>query len=154
MTTATLFGSFATRSSAVASQRFAVPKTSSLKEDALLTTRMSQDLAWEVIVDDLLRILPLKDDWDGQGAKAPSHALVFSCLRLAQSILRNICKSNPHQFPWGVVPCRVVPGVTGSVIFEWQQGETHGELEIVRPDIGEFVLFRPGYAPRTAEIEW
>jgi hypothetical protein len=81
----------------------------------------------------------LDDDWDGLGAKAPSHELVASAVGLAH--LLNERGVNPPQ--------RVVAGIEGSVIFEWQLPDgTHEEVEIVRPLYAEVMLVEPGQPAR------
>src|SRR5271166_4671519 len=103
----------AARSGSVSIERFNSPRTSGLKDDALLARRVSMESAWDALIDDLLRMRELEDDWDGVGAKAPPTVLVDSSLMLARE-LRDGCRTRPNVFPWGVVPSRIVPGVTGT----------------------------------------
>lgn len=75
------------------------------------------------------------DDWDGCGAKAPSHELLASAVGLA------------HLFrDQGVpAPSRIVPGLDGIVLFEWQFPDgTYAEVEIVRPLFAEVMVIEPG----------
>ena len=47
------------------------------------------------------------------------------------------------------VPSRVVPGLEGSVVFEWQFPDGgHGEIEVVRPFLAEVMLLEPGKPAR------
>ena len=46
-------------------------------------------------------------------------------------------------------PSRVVPGVTGSVLLEWQFSDgTYGEVEIVEPFYAEVMMIQPGHPPK------
>jgi hypothetical protein len=131
-------------SASKASQRLVVPQTSGLEDDALLVTRSTQPDAWSERIDELLDIRRMEDDWDGMGAPAPATALVDSALLLAQ-ILRQ------DRF---VAPCRVVAGLTGTVIFEWQNDGIYSELEVTRPHHAEWVRMAPGQKAESCEIEW
>jgi hypothetical protein len=127
------------------SQRFVPPATSGLEDDALLVKRPHQPDEWGQRIDDLLDIRRMEDDWDGLGAPAPATALVDSALLLAQ-ILR--------QERW-LPPCRIVAGLTGTVLFEWQgAGGEYAELEVTRPRHGEWVRMVPGEPTMSVAIEW
>jgi hypothetical protein len=82
-------------------------------------------------------------DWDGLGAVAPSPELVESAIRLA-------CLFNDK----GVIPPRgFVPGLDGSVNFEWQNPDgTIAEVEIDRPLHAQVMLMEPGKQPRFWDI--
>ncbi len=89
----------------------------------------------EGTVRKLVEFLSLDDDWDGLGAKAPSRELLASAVGLAY--LLNERGVDPPQ--------RAVPGVEGSVIFEWQlPNGIYGEVEVVRPLYAEVMLIEPG----------
>src|SRR3989442_12499871 len=79
---------------------------------------------WEPAVQKIVEFQHLGDDWDGLGAKAPSRELLASAVGLAYLF-----------FEQGVrPPSRVVPGLDGAVLFEWQDPDgTCTEVEIVRP---------------------
>ena len=65
---------------------------------------------WEPCVQQLVQFQHLGDDWDGCGAKSPSRELLTSAIALAYVFRDN-----------GVPPpSRVVPGLDGIVLFEWQ----------------------------------
>jgi len=98
--------------------------------DALLGERA--DGLWSRRVDELRAMRLLEDDWDGQAAKAPSAELVDSAVALA---LRRAGAE---------LPSRIVPGVNGTVIFEWQAGEEYCEIEVTRPFHAECLRFLPG----------
>src|SRR5215468_7301438 len=64
---------------------------------------------WEPAVVKMVEFQHLGDDWDGQGARAPSHALLASVIGLAYT-LKDQGVDPPH--------C-VVAGVEGTVTLEW-----------------------------------
>jgi hypothetical protein len=79
------------------------------------------------------------DDWDGQGARAPSQEMLVSAVGLAYTLLQK------GMGP----PNSVVPGLEGSVIFEWQWPDgTFCEVEIVRPFFAEVMWSEPGKPAR------
>lgn len=68
---------------------------------------------WDQRIDDLLAIRQLEDDWDGQGAPAPTIDVVDSALVLALLLRQE-----------GIVPpANIVQGVAGDVHFDWQPGD-------------------------------
>ncbi len=90
---------------------------------------------WEPAVQKIVQFQHLGDDWDGFGAKAPSRELLESAIGLAYTF------SQKGVGP----PHRVVPGVDGSVIFEWQNPDgTYTEVENVRPFYAEVMRIEPG----------
>ncbi len=90
---------------------------------------------WEPAVQKIIGFQQLGEDWDGLGAKAPSRELLESAIGLAYLL------SEKGTEP----PSRVVPGLTGTVIFEWQFADgTYGEIEIERPFYAEVMMIEPG----------
>jgi hypothetical protein len=90
---------------------------------------------WEPAVQKMVTFQHLGDNWDGQGAQAPSYELLASAIGLAYML---------HQK--GVDPPNcVVPGVDDSVIFEWHDPDgTYTEVEIVRPLYAEVMMIERG----------
>ncbi len=90
---------------------------------------------WEPTVRKIAEFKNLGDDWDGLGAKAPVGELLESAIGLAYLFYEK-----------GVDPPHcVVPGVDGSVTFEWQSPDgTFTEVEIVRPFHAEVMMIEPG----------
>jgi hypothetical protein len=75
------------------------------------------------LIDELLRIRNLEDDWDGEGTEAPHPALVDRAVTLAQSL-----EASGHQ------PAdRVIAGVNGTVYFEWHTPLGYQEIEVTSP---------------------
>jgi hypothetical protein len=90
---------------------------------------------WEPVVRKIIEFRHLDDNWDGSGAEAPSRELLESAIGLAYVFIEN--EVDP--------PARVVPGVEGSVLFEWQDPDgTYTEVEIVRPLYAEVMVIEPG----------
>ncbi len=100
-----------------------------------VVSESQDDTAWERQILELSAFDVLGDDWDGQGAEAPSDALVNSAVHLAEMLREN-----------GVdAPACVVPGVNGTVVLEWQEpGGVYFEIEVTAPGKAEAMLIRPG----------
>lgn len=93
---------------------------------------------WRLRMEELLALRTLEEDWDGQGAKAPSVDLVDSALHLAERLRQQ-----------GIdAPCRIVPGVNGTVIFEWQQDGIYREMEVTRPGHAEIMEMSADRTPK------
>jgi hypothetical protein len=94
---------------------------------------------WEPAVQEILSYQHLGDNWDGYGAEPPSREVLESAIGLAYSYSQN-----------GVEPpLRVAPGVTGSVILEWQFPDgTYADVEVVQPLNAEVMLIEPGQPAR------
>ena len=108
--------------------------TSGLNEDALLADRLRRSDPWDHRIQDLQALSDLGDDWDGQGALAPSAELVDSAIKLAW-LLRQKGDSAPG---------RVAPGVNGTIILEWQENGEFREIEVIRPFYAEVMRVVPG----------
>jgi hypothetical protein len=90
---------------------------------------------WESAIKEITKYQHLGDDWDGLGAKAPSRELLDSAIGLGYLFYQ---KGVPP-------PSRVVPGLEGEVIFEWQEPDgTYTDVEIVRPFFAEVIYIEPG----------
>jgi hypothetical protein len=90
---------------------------------------------WEPAVAEIVAFQHLGDDWDGQGARAPSEEVLKSAIGLAYTL-----------YEQGIdPPSRVVTGLEGSVIFEWQDPDgTYTEVEVVGWLVAEVRLIEPG----------
>jgi hypothetical protein len=90
---------------------------------------------WEPTVQQIMRFRELRNDWDGFGAEAPSPDLLASAIGLAY------CFWEKGVDP----PHRVAPGVSGSVILEWQEPDGgYAEVEIDGPLHAEVMAIEPG----------
>ena len=89
---------------------------------------------WEPAVQKIVEFQHLGDDWDGAGAKGPSLELLASAVGLAFVL----CEKGVEP------PHRVVPGIEGEVIFEWQFLDgTYADVEITRPLFAEVMMIEP-----------
>jgi hypothetical protein len=90
---------------------------------------------WEPTVQKISAFQHIGDDWDGLGAIAPSRELLECAIGLAYLLYEK-----------GVAPpSRVVPGLEGAVLFEWQDPDgTYTDVEIVRPFFAEVMVIEPG----------
>lgn len=90
--------------------------------------------AWDQLIDELLRIRHLEDDWDGEGTEAPHPALVDGAIALAQ------CLQAMGKQPAD----RIHAGVNGTVYFEWHMPLGYLEIEITSPVDAEGRWVRTG----------
>jgi sulfur carrier protein ThiS len=89
---------------------------------------------WHSLIDQLLRIRNLQDDWDGEGTEAPHPALVDRAITLAQYLQAN-----------GFPPAeRVIAGVNGTIYFEWHTPLGYQEIEVLSPMDAECRWVRKG----------
>lgn len=90
---------------------------------------------WQSTLRTIVNFQHLGDDWDGFGAEPPARPVLASAIGLAYCLFDN-----------GVAPPdRVVPGVNGTVIFEWQ--EANGTYTVIEVDAylhAEVVVNEPG----------
>lgn len=94
----------------------------------------SQIHSWAQLIDDLLAIRGLNDDWDGQGAVAPHSALVDFAIALAKHFQAS--RKEPAD--------RVIAGVNGTIYFEWHDGAGYLEIEVTTPQQAEGRMIRKG----------
>lgn len=89
---------------------------------------------WQLLIDELLRIRNLKDDWDGEGTEAPDPALVDGAMTLTQWFQAN-----------GFPPAdRVIASVNGTIYFEWHTPLGYQEIEVISPMDAECRWLRKG----------
>lgn len=93
---------------------------------------------WQGSIQQIEQLRTLAEDWDGQGATAPMPEVIDSAVQLAL-LYRS------RQTP---APNRIVPGVGGTVIMEWQIADGYCEVEIVRPGYAEGMLVTEGRPPQ------
>jgi hypothetical protein len=94
---------------------------------------------WEAIIDAIVAMQHLGDNWDGLGAAAPSRELLESAVGLA-SLLRDAGAD---------APTAAIQGTDGSVNFLWHAPDgTYCEVEIDRPLHADVMLLEPGKEPR------
>lgn len=93
-------------------------------EQAAVSVRSDEPVrSWTDVIDQLLSLRVLEDDWDGQGAEAPEPSVVDSALKLALRFRST-----------GMSPAdRIVAGVNGTVFFEWFAPSQYLEIEVLAP---------------------
>lgn len=94
-------------------------------EDGLLFSAAEDSPAhtWAQLVDDLLRIRNLEEDWDGEGTAAPHPSLVDGAVTLAQTLEAR-----------GTPPAdRILASVNGTIYFEWHTPLGYEEIEVTSP---------------------
>jgi hypothetical protein len=79
--------------------------------------------AWEQLIDKLISIRFLQEDWDGQGSVAPDPDAVAGATKLALIL-------KAQEYPSAD---RVTASVNGTVVFEWHTTEGYQEIEVTSP---------------------
>jgi hypothetical protein len=95
-------------------------------------------LGWEAAVAKLNEFRALTDDYDGQGAKAPSSGTFDSIAELIRDLGRIGIRS----------PSWVVPGPNGSLNLDWEfKGGVSVSIEVAEPGEADVYLLFPGREP-------
>ena len=111
-----------------------VPNGASAESEAARNEGPDGD-AWGQLLEELQRIRGLGDDWDGQGAEAPSAANVD----WAREWVRQM-----RRYPQAIPPSKAVPGVAGEVYLEWRGASFYLVAELSAPAGVEWMLSAPG----------
>jgi hypothetical protein len=104
---------------------------------------LNDDL-WQECFSELLTFRDLQDDWDGLGAKAPFDWAIRSAIELAENL-----RQNGWPAPGGVIP-----GITGTVLFEWQNPGLFIELEVTSESSADQLVMRDGQPPWNSIRRW
>lgn len=121
-------------------ENLATDHTRSLPHTAIVSSRESfLEGLWAQWFENLLSIRSLQDDWDGDGADAPTPEVVDAASRFLNAIRRS------KQFP---VPNRIVPSPNGTVVIEWQLPNIYIEAEITAADTIEWMVQEGGHEPK------
>lgn len=96
--------------------------------------------AWERLIDKLISIRFLQEDWDGEGSVAPDPNAVVGATKLALTLKTQ--KFAPAD--------RVTASVNGAVVFEWHTAEGYQEIEVTSPIDAELRWVAKG--SRAAEV--
>jgi len=99
---------------------------------------------WSRIIDALLGMYALTDNWDGLGAEAPGADLLSSAMDLVQLL----CEEPTNQ-----IPSRIVPTPIGTILLEWQTAGQYEEWEISEPYLAECMLKEPGKPARHWQVQ-
>jgi hypothetical protein len=94
----------------------------------------TSDAGWGEIIDQLIDIARLQDDWDGAGSAAPGRGVIAGANRLAQAL-----RAKKEQ-----APGRVTPSVNGTICFEWHLDDGWLEIEVTSPMDAEQVWVANG----------
>ena len=86
------------------------------------------DEDWAEVINQLIDIGCLQDDWDGEGSVAPDRGVAAGATKLAFALR---AKKMPAAD-------RVTAGVNGTVCFEWHNAEGYQEIEVTSPVDAEF----------------
>ena len=97
-----------------------------------------RDSEWKKAIRKIHRMLALRDDWDGLGAKAPSSATVDHAIRVARA------KLNTRDYP---APTRVIATPAGTIGLEWQKGPVYTEAEVGGSNQSDWMQIIPGREP-------
>jgi hypothetical protein len=113
--------------------------TRALQMDALADEASPEiETAWVATLEKLESFRQLGDDWDGQGACAPTDDIVDSAIALL-----NAYRERKELLP----PSAIAPSPDGSVLIVWQEPDgTYCEIEVVRLFYAEVMLKCPGQA--------
>ena len=77
---------------------------------------------WDLVVRELDHLQLLRDNWDGDGSKAPSLATVGRAVRTAELLAA-------HGYP---APTTATTTRAGGILITWEDDPAYREIEIVR----------------------
>ncbi|MFZ5620857.1 MAG: hypothetical protein ACOY5W_07535 [Pseudomonadota bacterium] len=78
--------------------------------------------AYTKALEKMMSILNLRDNWDGEDARAPEEDITQTALMLFHQSMLN-------EF----YPSRISPTHEGSIVFEWQANSTYLQAEVEMP---------------------
>jgi hypothetical protein len=116
------------------------PFVSTGVERAVMTKEIERD--WGQVIRAIQELSYLRDDWDGEGSDAPSLALVQRAIQVAQ-FLRDL------RSP---IPTTAVATRSGAVLFAWEDGLAHQEIEVVTPNQIEWMVIEHSNVAKHGEI--
>jgi hypothetical protein len=115
-----------------------------IESAALEATGHSQSEAqWDEIMADLFAIGNRLDNWDDEGAKAPSAALWQSAVELGKT-LRSLGQDPPSS---------VYAGPNGTVLFDWQNDFDYFDIEVVEPFRARWMRVIPGQEAKHGALQ-
>lgn len=106
----------------------------------MATEERTTDNQWISVIDELLRLRHLEDDWDGAGTPAPHPSLVDYAISLALRLRDCDCPA----------PDRVIASVNATIYFEWHSAPGYVEIEVTSPRDAELRSLTPDSDGATA----
>ncbi len=101
-----------------------------LSERALFRNSSRTPGPWAKVIDELLRIRTLEEDWDSEGSPAPDRVVCDQAIKICLAL-----KSN------GIAPpSRVSAGVNANIFLEWVAKDEYFEIEVASPFEYEYRL--------------
>ena len=114
------------------------PARRSLDETGLVSFWAARPDPWAAVARRLEDIRGWPDGWDGEGAIAPTPALLNSAADLLVRLQGN-----------GVTPpASITAAPEGSVVIEWRVSGSYLMIEVVAPFRAEWMARTPGAVPR------
>ena len=98
---------------------------------------------WAQVMQVLIALRSLNDDWDGEGSEAPRPAAIAMAAQVAGSL-------EAHGAP---VPTTATATRSGGILFGWEREADYTEIEVVGPDRVEWMVIAPGSPAMHGEIE-
>lgn len=114
---------------------FADPTPAAARRSSMAAFATRQHSGWDVVYRAINAMRDLSDDWDGDGAAAPSPPVVNNALRIAAAL------ELQDGFP---PPSRVLPSVNGTIVLEWTFGGWHSEIEVENGSCAALRTIPPG----------
>jgi hypothetical protein len=115
-----------------------IMRTTRTEANGPVTDQPREPDRWDEMVNRILGLGKLQEDWDGLGAKAPQATLIDSAVELSQSLRQ-------HGFR---PPSRVGAGPDGEILLEWQDDHLYLEAEVCAPHFAEWMLAVDGQTPK------
>ena len=97
---------------------------------------------WDLVVRELDHLQLLRDNWDGDGSKAPSLATVGRAVRTAELLAA-------HGYP---APTTATATRAGGILITWEDDPAYREIEIVGPERIEWMTIGPDQKAEHGEI--
>ena len=108
-----------------------------LRGDALATGQDERD-RWDTAGAELASMGWLRDDWDGEGAKAPPASVLESAIHAFR-------KFQEAGLP---APSSIVASPNGAIVFTWETATAYREAEISQPGRISWMSERDGRPTR------